>query len=584
MQGKNRSLIEKLVIFFTGLVSRLFLGFVFYGSIDTKAYLTLAQAFLTNTLVSRSYLSFGSVNFPVIPYHLWFSCWVNHVTGLPPVFCVKILPIFFDALIGLLIYDVVKRLRPNCAFPSALLYALSPIALITTCIHGQWESVPLYFFILSFFVRDYFADSYVKYFIFGLLFAFSILIKPMALIFLPFFFVPSSEARRVLGRLLMITLATISTVVSIFFVFFKLDRTFTIPSLCQSVLGCFLSHPTLIVCVVGLALLGMWFLYKHVKNSSEVFFAYLRYACMSVIGFALFIAVCLALFICYGFTFGMMMDNLLRYLNQGGQVIGLPFAYPFSTYPLILIFKNRFWLMGVIAAVAWLYYRQKLDLFAAMTISLALVFGIGGGSPQYFVWLLPLLLMRGFYYVAVVYNIVLTCFFFLYYMNPWSNPGEPYQSMGAFAARKGFAWFMPSAFWAQERMTSIMHLFGNYLAPLMFITIGLVAWRFASRNAVVLQFQQKALFTWFRCRYLIIGFIPTMLPALLMYYYSGNQCVANSFDYALKNQDFMYHVRHVTNYTAGIFDQAGVFNVITALTILSVLWSLSAFRLARRPE
>jgi len=584
MYGSHRSLIEKVVIFIVGFFSRLFLGFVFYGSIDTKAYLTLANAFLTNTLVSRSYLSFGSVNFPVIPYHLWFACWVNHVTGLAPVFCVKIVPIFFDALIGLLIYGMVRRLRPNCAFLSALLYALSPISLITTCIHGQWESMPLYFFILGFFVRDYFTDSYTKYFVFGLLFAFSILIKPMAIIFLPFFFVPSQEARRVLGRFLLITLASVGAVVSVFFVFFKMDRKFTVPVLCRSVSDYFLHHPVLILVVAGLAVLGMWLLYAYLKKSSKVFLSYLRYASMSIAGFMIFVAVCLALFIWYGFTFGMMMDNLLRYLNQGGQVIGLPFAYPFSTYPLILIVKNRFWLMGLITVVAWLYYRQKIDLFSAMAMSLALVFGIGGGSPQYFVWLLPLLLIRGYYAIAIVYNLVLTSFFFLYYMNPWSNPGEPYQSMGAFAARKGFAWFMPSAFWAQERMTPIMHLFGNYLMPIMFIIIAVFIWRIASRNAVVAQVQEKTLFAWSRCYYLIVGFIPTVLTALLIYYSSDIQGIANSFDMALKNQDLLYHVRMVTLYTAGIFDQAGVVNVITVLTIVSILWILYSLKLARTSE
>ncbi len=182
---------EKICIFFIAIVLRSILGLIFFGSID-----------LVNS-INNSKITFepgGLIRdlpyFPVIPAFIWFGGVLGTYTALPIAFCYKIIPILFDGLIAVLIYDIVKKLKSGLGFKAGLLYALAPVPIINDCMHGQHDSIFLFFLIYSFYVREFYEDSKRKYFMFGVLFGFSFMIKPVSLMFILFFFMPYSSMKR----------------------------------------------------------------------------------------------------------------------------------------------------------------------------------------------------------------------------------------------------------------------------------------------------------------------------------------------------------------------------------------------------
>jgi hypothetical protein len=314
-------------IFAVAFIVRTVIGYIFYGSIDVSAFISINQHTFNDSLVQHPFTIWCS--FPIIPFYLWLCGLLSIKTSLPIAFCFKIIPIFFDALLALLVYDFVQRFRPKHAAMCGYLYALSPVSIIITCIHGQWDALPLFFFLLALFVRDFYQLSYRRYCLYGALFAFSFLLKPIAIVFLPFFFQPLPLFKQMLGKawIVLNMLLVVAAVALVWaFIFFKLNTMYSIDVLYTTLLN---SNYVLIALIaitmsmlVVYAVINTWRLFPpHVQQ-------FLIYQSMAIVGLIAMTAVCFLFLALYGFNLIKVIDKVLRYCNQGIAIFGLPFGYP----------------------------------------------------------------------------------------------------------------------------------------------------------------------------------------------------------------------------------------------------------------
>ena len=167
---------ERLLIFGIALVLRATAGALFFGSVD-----------LVNSALNSIALSAGKTvalpYFPTINALIWLGGVLAAYTPLPLPLCLKLVPILFDSLMAVLIFDLVAPTAPRFANRAGLLYALNPIALLINSFHGQWDSIALFFLLLAFAVREVGEKRGASEFLFGAIFSCSLLIKPIALPF-----------------------------------------------------------------------------------------------------------------------------------------------------------------------------------------------------------------------------------------------------------------------------------------------------------------------------------------------------------------------------------------------------------------
>ena len=194
---------RRLLVGAVSLVLRVGLGLVFFGSIDLLNSVCGSRILLAGRqLGSRILLAGRQLDllpyFPVVPALIWLGGVLSVRTALPVAFCFKLVPILFDSLLALLIYDVLVRRSPAVAFRAALLYATSPIALLITCIHAQWEPICLFFLMLALNLVDDPAPGRHLRLLAGACFALSFLVKPLTVVCFPFLFPPllPTEGRR----------------------------------------------------------------------------------------------------------------------------------------------------------------------------------------------------------------------------------------------------------------------------------------------------------------------------------------------------------------------------------------------------
>ena len=167
------------VIFSIALVVRVLAGVLFLGSVDLINSATNSMELLNGHKVYLPY-------FPVVNAFLWFGGVVSAVSPIPLPLSLKLGPILFDALLALLIYELVRRTEPKLAFRAGLLYALNPLALLITSFHGQWDAIALFFLLLAFGILLSKAAWRSRFF-FGGVFCLGVLVKPIGLPFLLLF-------------------------------------------------------------------------------------------------------------------------------------------------------------------------------------------------------------------------------------------------------------------------------------------------------------------------------------------------------------------------------------------------------------
>jgi hypothetical protein len=208
---------QRLLVGLVALTLRGGLGFVFFGSIDVANNQSAALRMFEGKHPLVPY-------FPIVPSLVWLAGVLNFRTSLPLAFCSKMMPLLFDGLMAMLVYDVMARRSPTLAFRGALLYAFSPIALLITCHHGNWEPICLFFLLMSLNLVDDPAQGPRARLLAGACFAMSVLVKPMTVICLPFLFPPllPAEGRRRRLRESFETAMSMATVMVASFIVFHL--------------------------------------------------------------------------------------------------------------------------------------------------------------------------------------------------------------------------------------------------------------------------------------------------------------------------------------------------------------------------
>jgi hypothetical protein len=565
------------IIFFSALLVRVVVGYLFYGSIDVSAFIGINTHTFNDTLKLHPFSIWCS--FPVIPFYLWFCGFLSIKTSLPIAFCFKVIPIFFDSILALLLYDIMRRIAPKNALKVGLLYAFSPVALIVTCIHGQWESLPIFFFLLALYIREFFTDSYVAYFCYGLLFAFSFLLKPLSLVFLLFFFVPFAGIKKQLGQwwcviqgILGILIITVLTL----FIFFKVMPNLSLVSLITPV--------TMSVAALGAVVFALVLMYTNPwRLFSAHFKKYIRYQAMGVAGLMSMVIFCFMCFAFYGLNVFSIIEKVLRYFNQGIQMFGLPFAYPLNQGVLGVFLKNRFWIMGLIALVAYMYYTKRKSIFNAIVTSIMIIFSFSGLSPQYLLWAIPFLLITESYVSVALFNIAVSVFCVLYYMNPLANPEVPYQSMSSFAAIKPFGWIMPPDFFISQNWIHVIKGIGNYLIPVCCMIIAFVLFKNMLQESYGVHVHSRVLFCAYKNMYLVVSFACTAIIALLMVFVNNINFAAMYSVVVAKRFD-VYDVHMVGQYAVGNYGSINWFNIAFMLIGLSMVWSFVAWRTERHSD
>ena len=104
-QGKSRAY-PRILIFSASLVLKGILGALFFGSVDVINSATNSLALLAGRQVHLPYL-------PTINAFLWFSGVLSATLSVPFVLSLKLVPIVFDSLLGVLVYDLVRQNEPT---------------------------------------------------------------------------------------------------------------------------------------------------------------------------------------------------------------------------------------------------------------------------------------------------------------------------------------------------------------------------------------------------------------------------------------------------------------------------------------
>ena len=180
-EGSSR---DRALLFVVAVLVRGLVGWIFFGSVD-----------LTNAILNSGRLFSGMPSSAIpVPYFpgvyqllIWTSAQLASHTPLPLAFCYKLFPILFDGVLAVLVYDYLMPARRR-AIHSGLLYAFSPVSVIVTAVHTQWDSIALAFLLLALLLaakRSALASAFS-----GVAFLMSVLVKPMAVPFLPLLFPP----------------------------------------------------------------------------------------------------------------------------------------------------------------------------------------------------------------------------------------------------------------------------------------------------------------------------------------------------------------------------------------------------------
>ena len=570
---------QKVFIFALALFTRAFLAYIFHGSIDVSSFIGINRHTLHGTLIAQPF-SIWCCAFPIITFYLWFAGFLAMVTSLPVAFCFKVIPIFFDALLACLLYDFARQsLRPSIALFIGLLYACSPVALLVVCIHGQWDSFPIFFFLLGLYIRQFCQNRPRSYFLFGMFFAFSFLMKPMALVLAPFFFTPYQGLKAELGKLWYAMAAVISLVMATLCAAFFMAKVYSSLWLIlfTRTVSFIRAHTVMLFLACGIVTAIMASLIPW-KSFSNAFRLYLRNQFASIFGCLLMTAFCFAALTWYGYDMFVVADKILRYFNQGITVFGLPFAYPFNQAPWILVLKNRFWIMGLIGVVAYFYYKGKVSILDALSICFALIFSFAGLNPHYLLWLVPLLLLSGRFGLFTLFNLCVTSFMVLFYAHPLGNPVVPMQNMMSFSARYRWSWFMPPAWFTNQWLASLTHILGNYGVPLVCMgIIGAIVIGIAFTKPIDCSVQPRATVpVWYIFSPVVLSMVIGICMALF-----ARPGLAVVFDRVIENDWSYYdHVltsgMRVANYSHGSWC-----NIIVLFILLIVLSSRASCWLMR---
>lgn len=136
------------MIAFAGFLVRVLLSYIFVYVVnhDTIGWATVADY----TLQLKNIYPFPAYEyhsfFPAFLYIDAFALWLQK-TGLPFMFTIKLICSIFDTGVIYLVYLLSKKNKKTAWF-----YALNPVSLFVICVHGQFESIPIFFLLLGIYI------------------------------------------------------------------------------------------------------------------------------------------------------------------------------------------------------------------------------------------------------------------------------------------------------------------------------------------------------------------------------------------------------------------------------------------------
>jgi len=119
---------------------------------------------------------------PYLPLQLYWiglAGWLADKTGLAFSSVVRIAPIIADCFVVLLLFKMISKNKNLDPIHAAMLYAINPISVYVSAFHGQFDSIPLFFLLVSLFYAG--ASAYKSGFWLGL----GIWIKSWPVLLLP---------------------------------------------------------------------------------------------------------------------------------------------------------------------------------------------------------------------------------------------------------------------------------------------------------------------------------------------------------------------------------------------------------------
>lgn len=553
-------------IFWSAVLFRSIWGLAFWGGCDLGIWQRINVQLLEGTSYFLPY-------FPFIEWFIWIGGILAVHLHVPIHFCYKIFPIIFDALNAVLVYDLAFKMLPSfSARRAALLYAFSPLAVFAVSLQAQWDSISIFCLLASFYVRTFFTQRPATYFAFGMLFVTAFLVKPITIMFFPFFFLPYEGLKREVGSRfwpLMYWGGVGGTVLILILLNMKMRLPLFVPLNKQLIL--------LIGSVfTGWATLGIWLVGSIWNRASAAFKNYLTLHLAAISG-VLFTLLGYLIIIAFS-RFDMIetFTTVLRHMNRGTIVFGFPFMHFFKNNLLGAMVKNRIILLAALMPLVTAYYLSRLSIFAALFITYLLTLGLSGLLPHYFIWPLVLLLGGGFYRLTALYNLFGVIVGMLYYLHPEaSSVSVPYQNAAGFLPLKALAFLTPSSFYNTFFALKIFELVAHYLIPLFFLFSTWYVWRQRNIYKNVPAEKQKSE-RGGRGIYLIVPLCTVGVGLVLTRLFSKSMSAA-AVQAAIDTRQYLFNGVVIAGRYA--YDPAfsSSFNVVVIMASMALIWSILCF-------
>lgn len=150
MQVSKKSKDKMKKIFIIAFVIRLVCLFIFKNvtNYDLQSYLQVAELTLKGTNI---YPVISNWHHPYLPFYLYieaFALWIGNSKFIA-IIILKFINILFDMGILYLIYLLSKN-----NIVSAIIYALNPVTVLITTLHGQFDVIPIFFLLLSIYLLN----------------------------------------------------------------------------------------------------------------------------------------------------------------------------------------------------------------------------------------------------------------------------------------------------------------------------------------------------------------------------------------------------------------------------------------------
>ena len=140
------------IIFFTCILVRTIPAFIVYGTEDVNAVQTAVSLLEQGKDPYSQNCTFNQSPFWIqIIYEM--SRFLK-VFKIPYHVLIKVIPIICDAIISMIIYKISLNLNPDIkkAIKASLFYALNPVSIIITSVHGNLVSIQVCFLLISIYI------------------------------------------------------------------------------------------------------------------------------------------------------------------------------------------------------------------------------------------------------------------------------------------------------------------------------------------------------------------------------------------------------------------------------------------------